>query len=147
MNPEISVSYDITLVTLHNVPSDIVFITKVFDRISKMNIDVDMISLSPPYSFSTDLSFTVKDDDLPAILSDASEFSHHQIKMSVSSGNCKISVNDPAMEHHPGAAAAIFHQYAQLHTDIRLITTSESQVSILIPKADFDSICNKIKKE
>lgn len=135
----IVVSDDITLITLQNIPADMDFVSEVFEKIAEMGVDVDMISLSPVQSSMTSLSFTINDDDLMKILGYTSKLNEGSIKPIVSSGNCKISVNDPGMENCPGVAARIFRCAADVGTDIRLITTSESQISLLVTKSDFDS--------
>ena len=134
----IVVSDDITLITLQNIPADMDFVSEVFEKIAEMGVDVDMISLSPVQSSMTSLSFTINDDDLMKILGYTSKL-EGSIKPIVSSGNCKISVNDPGMENCPGVATRIFRCAADVGTDIRLITTSESQISLLVTKSDFDS--------
>ncbi|MBR2176224.1 MAG: hypothetical protein IJ861_04675 [Clostridia bacterium] len=139
MKPTITVSDDITLITLQNIPADINFIAEVFEKTASMGVDVDMISLSPVQSSRTSLSFTIKDDDLVKILSYTSKLDDGSVKSIVSSGNCKISINDPQMENCPGVAAKVFGRAAQSGTDIRLITTSEAQISLLVTKSDFDS--------
>ena len=97
MKPDIVVSDDITLITLQNIPADINFVSDVFENIAAMDIDVDMISLSPVQSSMTSLSFTINDDDLMKILGYTSKLNDGSIKPIVSSGNFKISVNDPSM--------------------------------------------------
>ena len=124
---------------MQNIPADISFVSEVFEKIAEMGVDVDMISLSPVQSSMTSLSFTINDDDLIKILGYTSKLNDGSIKPIVSSGNCKISVNDPGMENCPGVAARIFRCAADVGTDIRLITTSESQISLLVTKSDFDS--------
>ncbi|MBQ8135764.1 MAG: hypothetical protein IJ192_15415 [Clostridia bacterium] len=146
MKPEITVYEDVTLITLQNIPADISFIAEVFDKIAGMGVDVDMISLSPVQGERTSLSFTIKDEDLVKILSYTSKLDDGSVKSIVSSGNCKISVNDDAMENCPGVAAKVFALAAQAKTEIRLITTSESQISLLVTKSDFDSAYAKIQE-
>ena len=109
-----------------------------------MGVDVDMISLSPAQSSRTNLSFTINDDDLVKILSYTSKLDDGAVKSVVSSGNCKISVNDEAMINCPGVAAKVFAGAAKAHTEIRLITTSESQISMLVTKSDFDAVYSDI---
>ncbi len=146
MKPEITVYEDVTLITLQNIPADISFIAEVFERIAGMGVDVDMISLSPAQSERTALSFTIKDEDLVKILSYTSKLDDGSVKSIVSSGNNKISVNDETMENCPGVAAKVFALAAQAKTEIRLITTSESQISLLVTKSDFDSAYAKIQE-
>ena len=145
MKPTITAYEDISLITLQNIPADIAFIADVFKKIAELGVDVDMISLTPPQSSLTSLSFTVSDDDLVKILSYTSTMKDDHIKPIVSSGNCKISVSDAAMENCPGVAAKIFAQAAQAGADVRLITTSESQVSLLVTKSDFDAAFSAIQ--
>ncbi len=139
MKPTIDVFDDVTLIILQNIPANMSFVTEVFEKIAAMEVDVDMISLAPPKSSMTSLSFTVSDDDLVKILGYTSKLNDGTIKPIVSSGNCKISVSDAAMENCPGVAAKIFAQAAKAGADVRLITTSESQVSLLVTKSDFDA--------
>lgn len=146
MKPTINVSEDITLVILQNIPADISFVTEVFEKIAGMDVDVDMISLSPAQSAQTSLSFTINDDDLMKLLSYTSKLNEGSIKVIVSSGNCKISIDDKGMENCPGVAAAVFGVAAGAKTDIRLITTSEAQISLLVTKSDLDTTLSAFRK-
>ncbi len=145
MNPAITVCDDVTLIILQNIPASMDFVTEVFEKIASMDIDVDMISLTPPQSSMTSLSFTVSDDELVKILGYTSKLNEGSIKPIVSSGNCKISVSDPAMENCPGVAARVFKMAAQAGADIRLITTSETQIALLVPKSDCDATFAAVK--
>ena len=146
MKPTITVSDDITLVILQNIPADMGFVTEVFESIAGLGIDVDMISLNPAQSSRTSLSFTISDDDLVKTLSYTSKLNDGKIKPIVSSGNCKISVYDAGMENCPGVAAKVFGKAASVKTDILLITTSEAQISLLVTKSDFDSAYTAIQE-
>ena len=70
-----------------------------------------------------------------------------KIKISVSSGNCKISVSGAEMEGRPGVAARVFKAAADAGCDIRMINTSETEISLLVVKADVDATVAAIKKE
>ncbi|HEX3038580.1 MAG TPA: hypothetical protein VHO94_06270 [Oscillospiraceae bacterium] len=138
---------DITLITLHNCPSDILFISGIFNRISEIGINVDMISLAPAHGALTSLSFTISDADLGKILPFTSDLhDRYNIKTIVSSGNCKISVYDPQMKNAPGIAAKVFNAAATVQTDIRIITTSEVEISLLVTEADFNEALSSIEK-
>lgn len=146
MKPIITVCDDITLVTLPNVQSDIEIIAGIFDQIGSNGIDVDMISLSPVQSAITSLSFTVHDDDFLKMLSYMATLREKSIKPIVSSGNCKISIYDKSMENCPGVCAKFFKAVASVEADIRVITTSECQISILVTKSDFEDALSAIQK-
>ena len=61
------------------------------------------------------------------------------MKSIVSSGNRKISIDDDNMVNCPGVAAKVFKAIAKSKAEIRLITTSESQISVLVTMADFEA--------
>ena len=138
---------DITLITLQNCPSDILFISGIFNKISEIGINVDMISLAPAHGALTSLSFTISDADLGKVLAFTSDLhDRFNIKTIVSSGNCKISVYDPHMKNAPGIAAKVFNAAAAVQTDIRIITTSEVEISLLVTEADFNEALCSIEK-
>ena len=139
MNPTITTYENITLITLHNIPADISYIAEVFTKIAAMDIDVDMISISPSQSTTTSVSFTINDDDLIKTISFTSGLEDGDVKSVVSSANCKISIDDDEMVNCPGVAAKVFSAVAGSQTEIRLVTTSETQISILVTRQDFDA--------
>lgn len=138
MSAKIQVSSDITLVTLRNAPVDMDFIASVFEDIAALNIDIDMISLSPVQGSSTSVSFTINDDDLMPLLGYTSKLKSKNIKPIVSSGNSIISLTDNDMADHPGVASKIFRAIADSNIDLRIVTTSQVQVSVLVTDAVFE---------
>ena len=143
----ISVVEDVTLVSLNYSPSYINTISKIFDMISTNNIDVDMISQTPPHSNKPHLSFTVSGDDLGKILELSAKIRdlYPDVKLSVSNGNCKISVFGEAMKGQPGVAAKVFAAAAKANTYIIMITTSEVDISMLVPQSDLTATLESIK--
>lgn len=144
MKPEITVSDSITLVTLQNAPADMDLIATIFEKIADKNVDVNMISLSPVQSSTTSVSFTIDDEDLITILSFTSGLKDKKIKPIVSSGNSIISILDNDMENNPGIAARVLRAVANANTDIRIVTTSEVQISLLVTDAAFDKTYSAI---
>ena len=51
------------------------------------------------------------------------------------------------MEGQPGVAARVFKAAANAGCDIRMINTSETEISLLVVKADVDATVAAIKKE
>lgn len=146
--PIVTVADNITLVTLQNIPSDIGYISSVFEKIASFGINVDMISVTPPQGALTSLSFTISDEDLGRLLELTAglRLDNDQIKPIVSSGNCKINILDKEMEVTPGFAAKVFTAARDAGSDIRIITTSEIQISLLVTEAAFDSTLEAIQK-
>ncbi|MFI3324677.1 MAG: hypothetical protein R3Y35_00720 [Clostridia bacterium] len=138
---------NITLVTLQGSPATVDFIAEVFDRISKRNINIDMISTAPTHAAITTLSFTISDDDLIEVLALTSELKKDLgINAIVSSVNHKVSVSDTAMKNTPGMASKLFTALKHTDADIRLITTSEVEISLLVSEADYDTVLDEINK-
>lgn len=138
----VTLTEDVTLISLQDSPADMKIISKMFDMISDANIDIDMISQTSSIgSNTTDISFTVSSDDFADVLVIAGKFREldSNIKINVSSGNCKISVFGEEMRGNPGVVAKVFDALAQVNTDVIMVTTSEVDISLLVVKSDADS--------
>ena len=137
---KITFTEDIALITFRNSPSNVKFMAHVFDIIASKGINVDMISQTAPIGEKINLSFTIADGDLGNLLELfvplRAEFPF--IKYDISSGNCKISLYEENMKSIPGIAAKVFDTIAELNIDIRIITTSEVDISILIPISEIN---------
>ena len=139
---------DITLVNLQNCPVALTSIAKIFQKISDLGVNVDMISLAPTHRAYTTISFTIDDEDLGKILKFTSAlYDNHDIKTIVSSGNYKIAVYDEHMKNTPGIAAKILKAAADVNTDIRLISTSDVEISMLVTAADFEQTLESIENQ
>jgi aspartokinase len=139
---------DVALITLRNSPADIKFIAKVFHAISEKGINVDMISQTAPLGGRISISFSVGGEDVGKILELLATFreSNPELKSDISTGNCKISIYGEAMRNIPGVAANVFNIIAEQNVDIRLITTSEVDISLLVPKSEFEKACECFSK-
>lgn len=144
----ITVVEDVTLISLQESPADINLISEIFNMIAENGIDVDMISQTPAHRNIPDLSFTISDDDLGKILDISAKLRelNPDLKLSIRSGNCKISVFGEAMRGCPGVAVKVFNAVADAKADIAMITTSEVDISILVAKSDFENTLEKITK-
>lgn len=143
----ISTVDNITLITLQDFPANVSSIAKIFDTISQYGINIDMISMAPTHGATTGLSFTISDEDMIDILGFTSKLKQEtDIDVIVSSVNHKISVHDPIMKNTPGIAAQVFNAISGTDADIRLITTSEVEISLLVTEADFDTVLGTIQK-
>lgn len=148
MGTVISTIHRITLVTLQSSPAKVSFVADILERIAEKGINIDMISMAPTHSAVTSLSFTILDDDLMKMISFTSELKKEtDIKALISSVNHKISVYDQKMKNTPGIAAKVFQAIAHCDADIRLITTSEVEISLLVSEADFDNVLMALEDE
>ena len=145
----IFVTEDVTLFSLCDAPADVAHMASVFKMIAEAGIDVDMISQFPLSGSSSGFSFTVSDSDFIPVLSIASHLRtlNPKTKISVSSGNCKLTVSGEAMRGTPGVSARVFKAVASVDADVRMITTSEIEIAMLVVKSDVDDVIEAIKKE
>lgn len=145
----VKVLEDVAMVSFHNCPDDIRFISGLFDRLSALGVNVDMISQTPSGGGSINISFTIAEKHLNEVLriSGFLKTDVKEMQSSVSSGNCKITIQDPAMKDTPGFASAVFRALCAVGTDLRLLSTSETEISLLIPHAEIGDTLEALKSE
>ena len=113
---------------------------KVFNLLAKEKINVDIILQSIGRSDSKDISFTVEKkvaDRTYRLLMDHRDtlgYDHVDINQDVA----KVSVVGGGMVGNPGVAATMFEALYEEHINIKMISTSEIKVSVLISKDDTD---------
>jgi len=113
---------------------------QIFSAIAKANIVVDMIVQSVLKKGTTDLSFTIHENDLEA----ATELLKPIVKqvkaagLITSSGVAKLSVVGIGMRSHSGVAARLFDCLGKAGINIQLISTSEIKIAVVIDEADVD---------
>ncbi len=126
--------------------TDLCFVASAFEALSVGKINIDMISQSPPKGSSSGLAFTLSDSDLGAALETIAKLREifPKIKISVSSGNTKLLISGDDMKNNYGIAAEVFNAVAATHADVRMITTSEIDISLLITNPDVELIKSKL---
>ncbi len=126
----------LAIVGLRDIPG-VAF--KVFNLLAKEKINVDLIIQSIGRADSKDISFTVATPDADrayAVIKDNQDalgFDHVDINQDVA----KVSVVG-GMVDNPGVAATVFEALYEAHINIKMISTSEIKVSVLIDKEDTD---------
>ena len=113
---------------------------KLFNKLAQYKINVDMILQSVGRDNTKDITFTVSNDQSDAAieavksLADAFEYK----TLSYSNEIAKVSIVGAGMESNPGVAAKMFEALYDAGINIKMISTSEIKVSVLIDadKAD-----------
>lgn len=113
---------------------------KLFDLISKKNINVDMILQSIGRDGTKDISFTVGSDDGPTAIETIREnlASLRAKDVSFNDHVSKLSVVGAGMMSAPGVAAKMFECLYNAGININMISTSEIRVTVLIDRVDTD---------
>ena len=113
---------------------------KIFRDMAKAKINVDIILQSIGRDSTKDISFTVAQSDVDLAMKtlmenrDAIGFQN----LSMDDTVCKLSIVGAGMINSPGIAAMMFEALYDAKVNIRMISTSEIKVSVLIDEADSD---------
>ena len=137
---------DIARVSVIGIPDEPGFAFKMFSKLSKKNINVDIILQSIGRDGTKDISFTIAADrleDAKAALADYVENIGAKEILS-STDVAKISIVGAGMESHAGVATKMFEALYDAQINIRMIATSEIKVSVLINKKDADRAVSAI---
>ncbi len=121
---------------------------KIFSRVAKAHINVDIILQSVGRDGTKDITFTVpadKGDEAVASLRDYCDMVGAK-SLSYDTGVTKVSVVGAGMETHEGVAARMFEALADAQVNIQMIATSEIKVSVLIASEDADRAVTAVHK-
>ena len=145
----INVAYNVALVTVDNLPNNMKLISDILNAIAEQDINIDMINQSPPYRGIINLSFSLPSDKLVKAISTLNRFKKNipNLHIEVDANSTKISVYGENMKDIPGVAAKIFTLFANNNIDIKLVTTSEVDISYLLYDKDVDKAIDAIKNE
>ncbi len=109
---------------------------KLFDRLAKKKVNIDIILQSVGRDGTKDITFTTAIDQAEDAVAAVSEVS--DAKVVCDENVAKISIVGAGMETHPGVAAKMFEALYDASINIQMIATSEIKVSVLIDSKDAD---------
>lgn len=138
---DISFFPEVAIVTLNNVPNTPGSIASILGIIAENNISIDMISQTAPYKDKINLSFTISEDDLGAVIGLTGKFKSlaPSINTDINGNNTKILLSGEGMRIESGVAAELFAQLAKENIRVKLITTAETEISCLIDIKDVET--------
>ena len=131
---------DVARISIIGVPDRPGLAFKIFSKLSGKYINVDIILQSVGRNGTKDISFTVGRSNLQ----DALDILTPYVEVLGASGIvhdetvAKVSIVGAGMESHPGVAADMFEALFESNINIRMISTSEIKISVLIDQADAD---------
>lgn len=123
---------------------------KLFNHLADHNINVDIILQSVGRDGTKDISFTVKEDDLDeaaAILERHQEGSLKCQKIDVERSVAKVSVVGAGMMSNAGVAAKMFEALFDVNINIKMISTSEIKITVLIDESQVDAAMNAVHEK
>ena len=121
-------------VSIRNVKDQPGVAMKIFDKIAKAGIVVDMIIQNVSHDGVTDMTFTIPKVDLERSLKTVKQIAKDIGAGEVESDSniSKISVIGVGMRSHTGIASIMFKTLAENKINIQLISTSEIKISCVI---------------
>jgi len=137
---------DVARISIIGLPDRPGLAFKVFSKVSAAKINVDIILQSIGRDGTKDITFTVAQDnadETEQILRDyllplgAKE-------VSADKGVAKVSIVGAGMESHSGVATKMFEALMDAQINIKMISTSEIKVSVLIDEEDADNAVRAI---
>ena len=113
---------------------------RIFSNIAAAHIIVDMIVQNASVGGTTDVSFTIHEDELE----DARKILMPVVgeigakRLNTASGMAKLSVVGIGMRSHSGAAARMFECLGRSGINIQLVSTSEIKIAVIIDEKDLE---------
>jgi aspartate kinase len=134
----VALAKDEARITLENVPDQPGSSHAVFSRLAASGLAVDMIVQNVGQHGQADISFTVPADDLPEALEVTGDVARQLRATGVShdAGLAKVSVVGVGMAREEGVAGRMFSALARENINVRMITTSEIKISVLVDRKD-----------
>ncbi len=137
---------DVARLSIQCVPDRPGTVFKLFSKLASKNINVDVILQSVGRGGTKDIAFTVARDKGELALKICERFSEliGAGEVDYDDNIAKVSIVGAGMESHAGVAAKMFEALYNRQINIRMISTSEIKVSVIIDKGDADRAVSAI---
>ena len=140
---------EVARISVKGVPNTPGIAFKMFSRLAKKGINVDIILQSIGQHDKKDISFTVAKSHGQAAVDALKDYviSHGASDILLDEDVAKISIVGAGMESHAGVAAKMFEALYEAQINIRMISTSEIKISVLINADDADAAVRAIHRK
>ena len=140
---------EVARISVKGVPNTPGIAFKLFSRLAKKGINVDIILQSIGQHEKKDISFTVAKAHGQAAVDALKDYviSHGASEILLDEDVAKISIVGAGMESHAGVAAKMFEALYEAQINIRMISTSEIKISVLINADDADAAVRAIHRK
>jgi aspartate kinase len=127
-------------VTVSGVPDRPGVAARLFRALADRSINVDMIVQNTSAHGTTDISFTVPNDDLAVATETAQAHADELGASGVTSDAdvARVSLIGVGMKSHPGIAATMFETLAHETINIDMISTSTIRTSCIVAEKDVE---------
>ena len=146
------IAYDVGVarVTVADVPSGTATLAAIFGPLAEAEVSVDVIVVESAGGKAgrSDVSFTVAEKELGAVETVVRRAAEAlgAAEVSLAGGFAKVSAIGTGMLNRPGYAARMFRALAQGKIDVQMVTTSEIQVTCVIPKDRVEDAVRRLHR-
>jgi aspartate kinase len=136
----IAFNRDEAAITVSGLPDAPGTAHRLLEPVSAASIEVDMIVLNTAREGRVDLSFTVHRDDYAAALRLVRKAVEGYAGAAVAGNDrvAKLSVVGVGMRSHAGVATGLFGALAAEQINVRMVSTSEIKISVLVDEQDLE---------
>lgn len=123
---------------------------KLFNHLARHDVNVDIILQSVGRDGTKDISFTVKEDDLDEAVATLERHRNTSLKcqkIDVERDVAKVSVVGAGMMTNAGVAAKMFEALYDVGVNIKMISTSEIRVTVLIDEVHVEKAMNAVHEK
>ena len=130
----IATDENISRITVHGLNNTPGTATRIFEPLSIADISVDVIVQNSGNDGQTNISFTIKDNELTKTKTIMEKICANTDNSSFTydSGLSKISIVGTGMQDAPGYATQMFKSLSEANINIEMITTSEIRITCII---------------
>ncbi len=136
----IAFNRDEAAISVTQVPDEAGVAHTLLAPVAAASIEVDMIVINAPRDGRVDLTFTVHRDDYARAL-ELARTAAAKCEGSAVAGDdrvAKLAIVGSGMRSHAGVAARLFATLAKENIPVRLVSTSEIKVSVLVAEKDLE---------
>jgi aspartate kinase len=129
----------ITRVTVLGLANSLKGLSTIFTTLAEHHINVDIIIQSKTESDMTNLSFSIKTEDLNEtlnVLENNKDLLNYE-RIEAENGLAKVSIVGSGMVSNPGVAAKMFEVMELNQIEIKMVSTSEIKVSTVISEKEM----------
>jgi aspartate kinase len=135
-------------ITLAGLPDRPGIAFEVLRPVAAAEIEVDMIVVNAPRDGRVDFTFTVHRDDYRRVLElmRALAAGHPGVQVNGNDRVAKLAVVGSGMRSHAGVASRLFESLANEQINVRLVSTSEIKIAVLVAEEDIERAVRTLHK-
>ena len=136
----IAFNRDEAAIAVTQVPQEAGVAHALIAPVAEASIEVDMIVINAPREGHVDLTFTVHRDDYTRALEVTRKAAARYAGAAVAGDDrvAKLAIVGSGMRSHAGVAAKLFDTLGREGINVRLVSTSEIKVSVLVAERDLE---------